>query len=154
MATNSLSKKVLPIPEGYQTVTPYLTVDDTAKLLTFLTNAFDAKILFSMKDESGAPGHAEVKIGTSMIMMGRARGEWKALPCSLYVYVPDADATYNKAIAAGGTSIREVSDQFYGDRSGGVLDPCGNSWWIATHIEEVSEEELERRSREWAKTNA
>lgn len=154
MATNTLSKKVLPIPEGYQTITPYLTVDDTSKLLTFLTQAFDAKIIFAMKDDTGTPGHAEVKIGTSMIMMGKARGEWKALPCSLYVYVPDVDATYNRALAAGGTSLREVADQFYGDRSGGVMDPCGNFWWIATHIEDVSEEELERRSQEWAKTKS
>jgi uncharacterized glyoxalase superfamily protein PhnB len=154
MAINALAKEVKAIPEGYQTVTPYLTVDDTSKLIEFLKNAFDAKIVFTMNDETGTPGHAEVKVGTSMVMMGKARGEWKALPCSLYLYVPDVDATYKKAIAAGGTSIREVADQFYGDRSGGVLDPCGNSWWIGTHIEDVSEEELERRSQEWAKTKA
>ena len=83
-----------------------------------------------------------------MVMMGQARDEWKPRPGTLYLYVPDVDATYQRALAAGGTSLREPSTQVYGDRSGGVEDPLGNQWWIATHVEDLSPEEIERRAKE------
>ncbi|MFN3327089.1 MAG: VOC family protein [Bryobacteraceae bacterium] len=106
-----------------------------------------------MPGPDGAVMHAEVKVGDSRVMLGGARKEWGAMPGVLCVYVEDADAVYRKAIEAGGTSIKESADQFYGDRHGGVKDPAGNMWWIATHIEDVPEEEMRRRAAEWAKTS-
>lgn len=152
MATQAAQIRVKPIPDGYQTLTSYLVVDNTRALMDFLKKAFNATELFSMNDESGIPRHAEMKVGTSMIMLGRAHNEYAPTKCTLYVYVEDVDAVYEKAIAAGGKSIQEIKNQFYGDRSGAVEDPCGNSWWIATHIEDVSMEELKRRSQEAQKS--
>jgi PhnB protein len=94
----------------------------------------------------GTVGHAEVRIGGSPVMMGEARGPWPAMPCAIYLYVNDTDAVYRRALAAGATSLMEPADQFYGDRNAGVKDPCGNFWWIATHKEDVSPEELQARA--------
>jgi PhnB protein len=100
----------------------------------------------SVARPDGSIGHAEVRIGDSMVMLGQARDEWKARPGTLYLYVPDVDATYRRALAAGGASLREPTTQVYGDRSGGVEDPVGNQWWMATHVEDVSPEEIDRRA--------
>ncbi|HMD71346.1 MAG TPA: VOC family protein [Bryobacteraceae bacterium] len=145
MTAAATKRSVKPIPEGAHTVTPYLVVEGIPKLMDFLKPAFGAQEVFRMARPDGGIMHAEVKIGDSMIMMGQAMGEWKAKPCSLYLYVEDVDAVYQRAIQAGATSVREPSDQFYGDRTGGVIDPCGNYWGIATHVEDVSQDEVERR---------
>jgi PhnB protein len=138
---------VQPVPEGFHTVTPYLTVTDAAGLLDYLTRAFDARPVHVMKGPDGAVGHADVIIGTSHVMLGQARDAAQARASMLYLYVPDCDAAYQKAIAAGGTSITEPATQFYGDRHGAVKDAFGNQWWIATHVEDVAPEELERRAK-------
>lgn len=143
-----MASKVKPVPDGYHTVTPYLTVESVEKVLDFVKKAFDGEETFRMARPDGSVGHAEVRIGDSIVMMGRAGDEWKPRPGTLYLYVPDVDATYRRALAAGGTSLREPTTQFYGDRSGGVEDPVGNQWWMATHVEDVPPEELERRARE------
>jgi len=135
------------IPDGFGTVTPYLVVDGLADVTDFLKRAFDAREIDRMTQPGGRIMHAEVKIGDSMIMMGEPTGESQARPSNLYVYVPDVDATYRCAIEAGGKSLGEPRDQFYGDRSGGVQDPSGNSWWIATHKEDVSRDEILRRAQ-------
>jgi PhnB protein len=140
-----------PIPEGYHTVTPYLVVEGAAKLIDFLKQAFDAEETFRMPMPDGSIMHAEVKIGDSMVMMGEASDKWKAMPCAIYLYVNDADAVYRRALKAGATSTMESSDQFYGDRQGGVKDPSGNTWWIATHKEDVSSEELKKRAEKFMK---
>ena len=142
---------VKPIPDGYHTVTPYLTVDDPAVVIDFLKKALEASVTFSMPDQKGNISHAEVKVGDSMLMLGKAHDEWKSRPGNFYIYVPDVDAVYKKALEAGGKSLSEPADQFYGDRHGGVTDPQGNNWWIATHIEDVPTEELEKRAAEAAK---
>lgn len=141
---------VKPIPEGYHTVTPYLTVDGAAKLLDFVKRTFDAEELFRMETPDGKIGHAEVRIGDSVVMLADAStsDQGQPMPGLLNVYVEDADATYRRALDAGATSVREPADQFYGDRSGGVRDACGNQWWIATHIEDVPPDEMERRAKE------
>jgi uncharacterized glyoxalase superfamily protein PhnB len=139
------------IPEGYHTVTPHLIVQGAPKLLDFLKQAFDAKEKYSLTGPDGAIMHAEVKIGDSMVMIGEAMGEWKAMPASIALYTDNADALYKRALEAGATPIREPADQFYGDRSGGVKDPAGNHWWIATHIEDVPPDELKKRAEEWMK---
>jgi PhnB protein len=91
--------------------------------------------------------HAEVKIGDSVVMIAEASAEVPAMPCMLHVYVPDCEAAYARALRLGATALREPARQFYGDRSGGVRDVGGNTWWIATHEEDVSAEEIERRAR-------
>jgi uncharacterized glyoxalase superfamily protein PhnB len=136
---------VQPIPEGSHTITPYLVVEGVPKLIEFLKQAFGAQELGRMARPDGGVMHAEVKVGDSKLMMGEPMGDWKAKPCSLYLYVEDVDAVYQRAIQAGGTSVSEPSDQFYGDRTGGVIDPSGNYWGIATHVEDVSHEEMAKR---------
>ena len=137
---------VKPIPEGYRSVTPYLTVDDAKRLLQFVKEAFGAKERMVMPAPDGKIGHAEVEIGDSVIMLGDASlGEFSSMPGMIHLYVEDADKTFRQALEAGAKSLREPRDEFYGDRSGGVEDPTGNRWWIATHVEEVSEEEMQRR---------
>jgi uncharacterized glyoxalase superfamily protein PhnB len=143
--TGAMKCSVRPIPEGSHTVTPYLVVEGIPKLIEFLEQAFGAQEIFRMARPDGGVAHAEVKIGDSMVMMGAPMGDFKAKPCSLYLYVEDVDAVYQRAIQAGGTSVREPSNQFYGDRTGGVIDPCGNYWGIATHVEDVPPAEVAKR---------
>lgn len=138
---------VKPIPEGFRTVTPYLVVPGVAKLVDFLTKAFDAVESPGRSTRSdGSVMHTQVKIGDSMIMMGEPVGAFTAMPSMIHLYVEDADATYQRALDAGATVVMELTDQFYGDRSGGVKGPCGNLWWIATHIEDVAPEEMAKRA--------
>jgi PhnB protein len=137
---------VKPIPDGYHSVTPYLMVQGVAALIDFLKQAFGADEIFRMPRPDGAIMHAEVKIGDSMIMMGEAMGEHQPMPGSIYLYVNDADAVYQRALQAGATTMMEPGDQFWGDRQAGIKDPVGNFWWIATHKEDVSPEELAKRA--------
>jgi PhnB protein len=139
---------VKPVPDGYHTVTPYMTVENAANQIDFLKRAFKVELKYAMKDEKGNIRHAEVVMGDSVLMIGQARDEWKPRPMTFYLYVPDVDALYKSALAAGAKSLQEVTTQFYGDRSGGVEDPQGNYWWIATHVEDVSPEEMDRRHQE------
>lgn len=134
------------LPAGYHTVTPYLRVEGVIQLIEFLKATFDATQKELMRRADGSIHHAEVQIGDSVIMIGEAAGQSKPEPASFYVYVPDTDATYRRALAAGATSLREPVDQFYGDRSGGVQDAQGNSWWLATRVEDISKEEMEKRA--------
>lgn len=139
---------VKPIPEGYRSVTPYLVVEGAAAVLDFVKEAFGAEEKFRMDTPHGTIGHAEVQIGDSMVMLGDAGDQNPAMPAMIHLYVDDCDATYERALAAGGTSEREPTDQFYGDRSAGVRDSAGNLWWIATHVEDVPEDELAKRMEE------
>lgn len=134
------------IPDGYHTITPYLTVQGAGKLIDFLKLAFDAQETERIAAPDGTIAHAEVRLGDSIIMMSDAGGERAPMPSGLYLYVNDIDAVYKSALRSGATSIMEPADQFYGDRSAGVKDPVGNHWWIATHKEDVAPEELKRRA--------
>ncbi len=138
---------VKPVPEGYHTVTPYLVVHGVVKLIDFLKQAFDATEIHRTTMPDGAVMHAEVQIGDSRVMMGEARGEQRPIPAMLYVYVPDVDAVYARAVGAGATAVALPADQFYGDRAGGVQDAVGNQWWIGTHKEDVAPAELARRAQ-------
>ena len=133
------------VPEGYHAVIPYLVVQDVAALVDFLTRVFDGVEGHRSLRPDGTIMHTEVKIGDSVVMMGGANEQFKPMPCGLYVYVPDTDAAYRRALAAGATSVMEPADQLYGDRNAGVKDFAGNYWWIGTHIEDVSPEEIEKR---------
>jgi uncharacterized glyoxalase superfamily protein PhnB len=138
---------VKAIPDGYHAVTPYLIARDAAKTIEFAKKAFGAEYAFEpMKRPDGKIMHAELKIGDSRVMISDATQEHPAMPCMLHLYVPDVDAVYKRAVGAGGTSVTELADQFYGDRSGGVKDPSGNFWHIATHKEDVAPSELKKRA--------
>ncbi len=136
---------VAPVPEGYHTVTPYLVVADAEGLIAFVKAAFQAAEFSRTLRPDGTIANAGLRIGDSFVMVAQARDPWKPMPTGFYLYVPDTDATYQAALAAGGVSLMEPSDQFYGDRNAGVQDAWGNNWWIATHIEDVDEAEIQLR---------
>ena len=143
---------VKPIPEGYHSVTPYLICKGAAQALDFYKTAFGAAELFRM-EHNGQIGHAEIKIGDSPIMLADEQPEMKYLspttlggtPVSIMIYVDDCDTIYKQAIAAGAVEVKALQDQFYGDRSGTLTDPFGHVWTVATHKEDVSPEEIEKR---------
>ncbi|HEY6978612.1 MAG TPA: VOC family protein [Chitinophagaceae bacterium] len=140
---------VNPIPEGFHTITPYLHVQDVGNLIGFLTHAFDAKTLKSSKLEDGTIINAQLQIGDSIIELSEVRGDFQPMPCAIHLYVQDTDAVYKKAVEVGAMPVMEPSDQFYGDREAFIVDPSGNHWYIATRIENVSEEEMNKRVKEF-----
>ncbi|EKD73474.1 MAG: PhnB [uncultured bacterium] len=150
------SKKILAQPKGYASVTPYLIVDNGKKAIEFYKKAFGAKEIFRMDAPDGKIGHAELKIGDSKIMLGDECSEKGSKspktiggsPMSIYLYVKNVDATMKSAVAAGATVIREAQDMFYGDRSGGLQDPSGHLWYVATHIEDVTPAQCKKRMAE------
>ncbi|MEH2626189.1 PhnB protein [Bradyrhizobium sp. AZCC 1719] len=147
-----MATQVKPVPKGFHTVTPYLVVDGAEKVIRFMKEAFGAEPVFEpMTRPDGKVMHAEYKIGDSIVMISDSSERAQATSTMLYLYVPNVDAVYQKALKAGATSLMEPSDQFYGDRSGGVKDPAGNSWHIGTHIEDVSPTELKKRATEFMK---
>jgi PhnB protein len=143
---------VKPIPEGYHSLTPYLIVSGAADAIEYYKKAFGAVELFRM-DHEGKIGHAELKIGDSPIMLAdempqmgyRSPKSLGGTPVSIMIYVEDVDTIYKQSIDAGGTEVKPLQDQFYGDRSGTLTDPFGHVWTVATHKEDVSEEEMTRR---------
>jgi PhnB protein len=155
-----MTSKVKYIPEGFHTATPYLIAKDAAGAIEFYKKAFSATLFECIADESGAIRHGEFKIGDSPFMITDENPDYPAWlspqsrggsPVHIYLYVEDVDAVFNRAIAAGAKELLPVQDQFYGDRSGGVTDPFGHIWYIATHIENVSPEEIQRRAAEQSK---
>jgi PhnB protein len=143
---------VKSIPDGYHTVTPYLTVRNAPKVIEFLKQAFGAKLSHdAIKRPDGSIMHAQVTIGDSRVMIAEESEMAKATLSTLYIYVADVDSVYRQAIKAGGSNVMEPMDMFYGDRSGGVKDPSGNSWYVATHKEDVEPKELARRAEAFSK---
>lgn len=145
---------VSPVPHGYHTVTPYFCVDGAAKAIEFYKQAFGATELYRMATPDGKVGHAEIQIGDSRLMLAdefpdmdfRGPNKLGGSPVTLHLYVDGVDALYARAVKAGATPTRPVADQFYGDRGGGVKDPWGHNWWLATHKEDLSAEELKQRA--------
>jgi PhnB protein len=148
-----VSEKVKPVPDGYHSLTPYLIVGDAARAIEFYKEAFGAEELMRMGEPGGKVGHAELKVGDSIFMLAdefpemNRRGPHSigGTPLMLMLYVEDVDAVVGRAISAGAKIERPIKDQFYGDRAGGVEDPFGHLWYIATHVEDVPPEEMERR---------
>jgi PhnB protein len=140
-----MDTKVVYQPAGYQTVIPYLHVNGAAKLIAFMKEVFGAQEIAVYPRPDGSIGHATVRIGDSVVELADAAQEWPAMPCALQVYVPDTDAAYQRALKAGAVKILEPATQFYGDRTASVRDFCGNNWYIATQVEVVSREEVDRR---------
>jgi PhnB protein len=143
-----------PIPDGYRTATPYLIVKGAAEAIEFYKRAFGATELLRMADPKGRVGHAEIRIGDSVIMLAdehpeighRGPRSLGGSSVSILLYLPDVDAVFERAIKAGARTARPVENQFYGDRSGTLEDPFGHVWTIATHVEDVPREELKRRA--------
>jgi len=141
-----------PVPDGYHTVTPYLTVRGASKVIEFLKQAFGAKLSHEpVKRPDGTIMHAQVQIGDSPVMIADESEMAKAASSSLYLYVPNVDSVYQQAVKAGGSAVMEPMDMFYGDRGGNVKDPSGNSWFIATHKEDVAPQELAKRAETFIK---
>ena len=146
--------KVKPIPDGYHSVTPYLIIKGAADAIEFYKKAFGATELFRMPQPDGKVAHAEIKIGDSPIMLSDEHPEMGYVsptsiggsPVSLMIYVEDVDTIFKQAITAGGEQLKPLQDQFYGDRSGSLKDPFGHVWHIATHVEDVSPEEMDKRA--------
>lgn len=134
-------------PDGYHTLTPQTIVEDAPATIDFLVDVFAAEVK-EVYESDGFVHHSELRIGDSIVMVASASEEFPAFPFIMNVYVDDVDATFTRAVEHGATPLREPADQFYGDRTGGILDSQGNQWWISTHIEDVSEEEIRRRMAE------
>ncbi len=147
---NQKGQSVKAIPEGMHTVTPFMVVAGANELIRFIEQSFDGKTTSIMKTQDGKVMHASVQIGDSQVMITDATEKYPANSSSLYLYVDDVDVTYEKAIKAKGTSLREPTDEFYGDRSSGVKDAWGNEWWIATHVEDVDDKEMEKRAAKFS----
>lgn len=141
-------------PEGYHTVTPYLLIDGAAAAIDFYRRAFGAVELMRLGDDAQI-GHAEIRIGDSVLMLadastdafGRCPQALGATSVGLMVYVPDVDARFAQALAEGATEVRPVVDQFYGDRSGMLRDPFGHIWTLATHVEDLTPEQIDERQK-------
>ena len=146
-------------PDGYHSVAPYLIVRGGAAAIDYYKKALGAEELFRMPGPGGTIGHAEIRIGDSIVMLADEPpgGEWRSpqslggSPVGLLIYVEDVDTRFNQALAAGGKVIKPLADQFYGDRSGTLQDPFGHQWTIATHVEDLSPEEMKRRMDEMKK---
>jgi PhnB protein len=134
------------IPDNCHAVTPYLVVPDAKRLIEFLEQAFGGAASEKVTRPDGGVLHAQVRIADSLLMIGEPPPGHQTWPTVLYLYVPNCDATFQKAVAAGGESQMPPADMFYGDRSGSLKDPAGNMWWIATHKEELSTEEIQQRA--------
>lgn len=153
---------VNPVPEGYDTITPGLTVRGGAAAIDFYKKAFGAEEVTRMAMPDGSLAHAELRIGDSRIMLGdedpafgnQSPEALNGTPVTLVIYVEDADAMFTRALAAGATEVRPMVDQFYGDRTGTLKDPFGHQWTIGKHIEDVSPEEMDRRMAAWAEEAA
>jgi PhnB protein len=151
---------VQPVPKGYHSVTPYLIVNGAARAIEFYKLAFGATELMRMPSPDGRVAHAELKIGDSVIILADepSNGAFKSAqslggtPVSLMVYIPEVDQVFERAISAGAKETRPVQDQFYGDRSGNLIDPFGHSWTVSTHVEDVTPEEMQRRMAALPKT--
>jgi PhnB protein len=149
-----MSAEVKPIPEGYHTVTPYLILSGAGDAIAFYKKALGAEEVMRLADPGGKVHHAEISIGDSRIMLADEHPEIQALspktvggsPVSIHLYVEDVDRAVECAVAAGAKLVRPVADQFYGDRVGGIEDPFGYRWFIATHKEDLTVEDIRRRA--------
>jgi len=156
-----MTSAVRAVPEGYHTVTASITCKDAARAIEFYKNAFGAQVRVCMASPDGRINHAELQIGDSVVFLGDEFPGMSAAPsqslpsAALYLYVEDADAVFNHAVNAGAQPSMPVTTMFWGDRYGKVVDPFGHHWGVATHVEDVSGEEMDRRAKEWmAQMNA
>src|SRR5215469_11513186 len=138
-----------PIRKGFRAITPYLFAQDAAHLIQFISRAFGGKETYRKERPNGEVIHAEMQVGDSMLMLGEATPQFGPMATSIYLYVTDSDSVYQHALSVGGVSVFPIMTLPNGERYGGVKDPFGNVWWIATHVEDVPPEEEERRWKEF-----
>ena len=138
-----------PIPEGFHAITPYLFAQGAARLIEFISTAFHGEVTSRQIRPNGAIMHATMRIGDSKLMLADATPRFGPMPTSIYLYVLDCDAVYQSALNSGGVSVFPIMTLPSGERYGGVKDPCGNIWWVATHVEDVPPDEQERRWKEF-----
>lgn len=131
-----MAQTVKPVPDDRPTVSPYLVVEDASGVLDFVEQAFRGTVIEKHLEPEGRVVHAEIRIGDSVVMVGESNDEWSGFKTMIHLYVPDVDDAYARAIAAGARSVRKPETMDYGDRSGGVEDPSGTQWWIATRVAE------------------
>jgi len=143
-----------PVPDGYHSITPYLKLPNSGRLVEFLKKAFDGVEKGRLSKPDGTLLHAEVVIGDSLVMVHEAPGHWQPKPSTLYLYVGDVDAIYKRAIEAGAISVTEPTNMYYGDRVGCVTDVSGNDWWIATRLESRPMAEIQERATAFLKARA
>jgi PhnB protein len=143
------SRSVHPIPDDAQVLTPFLSMDDVAAFIGFVEEAFKGTAVYTMTSADGVVRHCRLEVGGCQLMVSSGTGVFTPMPCMLHLYIDDVDVVFRSALHAGARSLREPTDEFYGDRSAGVEDPWGNQWWLATHVEDVSAADLERREREY-----
>ena len=136
---------VKPIPEGYQNVIPFLVCTGADKVIDFCQKVFDAKVMDISKDDKGVIMHASIQIRDSAVMLSEGNEKFPAYSTMMYLYVENCDEVYKRGLDAGGKSLREPTNEFYGDRTSGFTDPSGNQWWVATHVEDVSPEEIAKK---------
>lgn len=156
VAVKNKAKKVAAIPKGYNSITPYLIVSNGAKAIEFYKKAFDAKEVKRMAQPDGKICHAELKFGDTKIMLGdeypemdsRAPESYGGSPVGIYLYIKDVDAVVKRAVKAGAKLKKPVENQFWGDRSGALVDPFGHTWCVATHIEDVTPAQMRKRAAE------
>ena len=154
-----MAKAARPVPQGYHTITPQLTLNNAAKTIDWYKKALGAEEVSRSVGPDGKIMHAEIKIGDSRVMvndvmMGKGPKEFGGSPASLWLYVNDSDALFNRAVAAGAEVRMPLADQFWGDRGGAIGDPEGYSWWIATRVEEFTPEEMKKRAEDFFKQQA
>ena len=138
-----------PIPEGFHSITPYLFAEGAARLIDFISTAFEGELMFQQKRPDGTVMHATIRVGDSMLMLADPTPEFGAMPTSIYLYVPDCDAVYQRALDSGGAPVFPMMTLPSGQRYGGIKDPCGNIWWVATQVEDVPPDEQERRWKQF-----
>jgi PhnB protein len=143
------SETVRPIPVDAQPLTPFVSIDDVGTFIEFVKEAFAGSVAYMMKSDDGVVRHCRLDIGGSQLMVSAGTDLFKPMPCMLHLYVDDVDAVYRRATKAGASSLRDPTDQFYGDRSAGVEDRWNNQWWLATHTEDVSPAEMRRREAQF-----
>jgi PhnB protein len=150
-----MPSKVKPVPDGHSTVTPYLAIKNAARALEFYKQAFGATETYKLTLPDGRVGHAEIRLGDSIVMLAdefpeygfRAPDAAGGSPVNIHLYVEDVDVFFKRALAAGARELKPVMDQFYGDRSGQLADSFGHLWWVATHKEDVAPEEVQKRAQ-------
>ncbi|WTW92076.1 VOC family protein [Streptomycetaceae bacterium NBC_01309] len=140
-----MSARTSNAPEGYTTVAPWVVTDDTGAFLDFVAEAFGGEELGRVATEDGGIGHGEIRVGDTVVLAFDRHADWPSMPTLLRVFVPDADAAFARAIAAGARVVTAISDNPFGQRGGRVRDPFGNIWWVTRHVEDVTEDEMWRR---------
>jgi len=143
-----MSEQAGVTPQGYTTVAPWVVTDDTGAFLDFVAEAFGGAELARVATEDGLIGHGEIRVGDTVVLAFDRRADWPVMPSLLRVFVADADEAVSRAVAAGGSVVTPVADDAFGTRGGRVKDPFGNIWWVASRVEDVSEDEMWKRLRD------